>query len=249
MLRSAHHTLVRLGASSAALALLLAACAAPEAAPSVGQTTQATAAAASPAAAASAAATTATSPTTANVILAKIPNAPTAAPAAPPPSGATPAPAPTPPAARVVPLYAHVDTVTAGPGESKYRVDASLACTKSGVFSRGQHIVWRMELVDTSSGKVLQGPDVRTAMLKLPTGDEVKFGYGRHGATEDSPWFFTAAWDVPLTFPLGTLDYQISVLTTAGKELVLGDPLTMKIPAGANPRFPKGLDTRVLIVD
>ncbi len=109
-------------------------------------------------------------------MLGAIPNAPPRPTATPLPPGApTPAPAPAAvaPPAKVVPLYVYVDTVTAGPAESKYTVDANLSCVKTGVFKRGMHIVWRMEVVDTSTGKILQAADVRNATLKLPNGEEV----------------------------------------------------------------------------
>ena len=145
------------------------------------------------------------------------PNAPPR-PAPPPPSpGAIPPPAPKPPQVETVPIFFYVDIVTAGPGESKYNVDASLSCVRSGVFKRGMHIVWRMKLVDTATGKVLQDADVDTATIKIPQADDVKLRFGRHGATDNSPWFWTAGWDVPPTYPLGTLDYSINITTKTGK--------------------------------
>ncbi len=145
------------------------------------------------------------------------PNAPPRQPPPPPSPGATPAPAPKPPVVKTVPLAFYVDTVTAGPGESKFNVDASVGCARTGLFKRGMHIVWRMEVIDTGSSKVLQDVDVDSAVVKVPQGPEVKLRYGRHGATDDSPWFWTAAWDVPMDYPLGTVDYSITVTTKAGK--------------------------------
>lgn len=173
-------------------------------------------------------------------ILGAVPNAPPRVPA-PAATGPTPPP-PVPPPAKLVPLYAHVDTVTAGPGESKYNVDSSLSCVKASVFSRGMRIVWRMEIVDATAGKVLQGADVQRALLKLPNGEEATFRYGRHGALLESPWYWTATWDIPMTYPLGTLDYGIEITTVAGKSLSLKDPLAMSLPD-------RGMDTRVQIVN
>lgn len=173
-------------------------------------------------------------------ILGAVPNAPPRAPA-PAATGPTPPP-PVPPPAKIVQLYAHVDTVTAGPGESKYFVDSSLSCVKTSVFSRGMRIVWRMEIVDATTGKVLQGADVQRALLKLPNGEEATFRYGRHGPLSESPWYLTATWDIPMTYPLGTLDYGIEITTVAGKSLSLKDPLAMSLPA-------RGMDTRVQIVN
>lgn len=179
-------------------------------------------------------------------ILGAIPNAPTRVPV-PSPTGPTPTPAPaaTPPPAKLVQLYAHVDTVSSGFAESPYNVDANLGCVKTSVFARGQRIVWRMEIVDTTSGKILQAADMKTAILKLPTGQDVSFRYGRHGTVEPGiSWFWVATWDIPLSHPLGTLDYRIELATTSGKLLTLGENLSM-----IQPERDGGRDTRVRIVN
>ncbi|MBI2910316.1 MAG: hypothetical protein HYX92_21950 [Chloroflexi bacterium] len=144
------------------------------------------------------------------------PNAPPRATPTPLPAGVKPAPKPTP-APKVVPIAFYVDTVTAGFGESQYKVDANVSCVRLSAFKRGMHVVWRMELVETSTGKVLQPADVERAVLKLPTGETRNFNYGRHGATDDSPWFWTTAWDVPPDYPLGVVDYSIEAATKSGK--------------------------------
>ena len=171
-------------------------------------------------------------------ILGAIPNSSPRA-AAPAPTGPTPAP-PTPPPARAVPIYMYYDTVTAGNGESRFNVDANLTCVKTSAFSRGMHIVWRVELVDATAGRVLQAADVRTAVLKVPTGDPVTLRYGRHGTTADAPWFWTAAWDVPMTQPLGVVTWSIDVTTVAGRTVTLGEQIAV---------FGGASDTRLQVVN
>jgi hypothetical protein len=115
-------------------------------------------------------------------------------------------------------LFLDVNTVTAGPAESKYNVDADKYCVLSSTFKRGMHIVWLMEAFDASTGKELQPDDVKEAVLKLPHGETTSFRYGRHGSTADAPWFWSAAWDVPPDYPLGVLDYEVSVTSSADKR-------------------------------
>ncbi len=177
------------------------------------------------------------------------PPRPAAATPTPLPAGATAPPPPTPiPAPLVtVPLFAHIETVTSGPGESKFNVDPSLSCVKSGLFTRGQHIVWRMEVVDTATGKILTGDDA-TAKLKLPNGEEFTLRYARHGTPGGdalASWFWTAAWDVPMDYPLGVLDYKVTVTTKSGKEVTFGDPIPVRAP---NYKGDVAMDTRVTIV-
>ncbi|MBI4187493.1 MAG: hypothetical protein HY530_08340 [Chloroflexi bacterium] len=177
-----------------------------------------------------------------NMVWTIIPNAPPRQPAPPPTPGAPPPPPPpTPPPAKTVPLFFYVDTVTAGPGESKYNVDASRYCVINGVFKRGMHIVWRMEVVDTTTSKVLQKTDVSSAVLKLPHGETKNFNFGRHGATEDAPWFWTAAWDAPPDYPLGVLDFTIEVTTNDGKTGTFKQ-IPVSLPA-------RGIESRLTIIE
>ncbi|MBI4188707.1 MAG: hypothetical protein HY529_05835 [Chloroflexi bacterium] len=138
-------------------------------------------------------------------------------------------------------LFFYVDTVTAGPGESKYNVDASRYCVIDSTFKRGMHIVWRMKVVDTATGKILQGTDVKSAVLKLPNGETKSFNFGRHGANVDSPWFWTAAWDAPMDYPLGVLDFAIEATTNDGKTGTF-----KQIPVSAPER---GIESRLTIIE
>ncbi|MBI3973797.1 MAG: hypothetical protein HY332_21175 [Chloroflexi bacterium] len=175
-------------------------------------------------------------------ILLSVPNAPPRATPVPPPPGATPAPPPALPAPRTVPLYLYHDTVTSGPGESQFNVDPNLSCVRSSLFKRGMHVTFRMEAVDTSTGKILQAPDVEKAAVLLPSGEVLNMRFGRHGATEDAPWFWTTAWDIPMNYPLGVLDYTIEVVASNGKRMTTDQPLTVSLPA-------RNMDTRVQIVE
>jgi len=152
-----------------------------------------------------------------NQLLGAVPNAPPRATATAAPPGFTPAPRPPEPEAQTVALFMYVDTVTAGKGESKFNVDATLLCAQTSTFQRGMHIVWRMKVVDTATGKVLKGSDVKEATLKVPGADPATFRYGGHGGTTIDYYFFTAAWDVPPNYPLGAIDFEIAVTTVDGK--------------------------------
>lgn len=153
-----------------------------------------------------------------NTILAAVPNAPKRPTATPAPAGFTPAPAPQPPAAQSVPIAFYVDTVTAGPGESQFNVDPSLNCVRDSSFKRGMHVVWRMKATDTAAGKEITRDGMEVATLKLPNGDTRNFSFGRHGANADSPWFWTAAWDIPMDYPLGIINYSIDATAKSGAK-------------------------------
>ncbi|MDP2719418.1 MAG: hypothetical protein Q8P44_06280 [Dehalococcoidia bacterium] len=176
-----------------------------------------------------------------NLLLSTVPNAPPRAPRpTPKPGDPPPPPPPTPPPVTMVPVFFYVDTVTAGAGESKYNVDASRYCQINSSFKRGMHIVWRMKAVDTSNGLILQAADVASATLKLPHGEDIKFGFGRHGTTDDV-WFWTAAWDVPPDYPLGALPFTVTLTTKDGKTGTF-----KQIPVSAPER---GIESRLNIVE
>ena len=151
-------------------------------------------------------------------ILSAIPNAPPRATPVPTPVGQV-APTPVPlVAAEVKALFLDVNTVTAGAGESRYNVDGDRYCVATSTFKRGMHVVWLMEAYDAGTGKELQAADVKEAIVKLPHGENVSFRYGRHGSTDDAPWFWSAAWDIPPDYPLGVLDFEVAVTSSTDKR-------------------------------
>ncbi len=179
-----------------------------------------------------------------NTILFIKPNAPPRATPTPLPPGVTPSPAPAAPTVPPAPAAAigfYVDTVTAGPGESPFNVDPSLSCVRNSAFKRGMHVVWRMQLVDSATGKVVQRDDVERVELKLPNGETRNFNFGRHGATDTAPWFWTTAWNVPLDYPLGSVDYSIEVVTKSGSTGTFKE-----IPVSA-PQA--GIESRLQVID
>ncbi len=149
-------------------------------------------------------------------------NAPPRPTPTPPPPGFVAPPPPPMPAwySEPVALYIYADTVTAGPGESQFNVDPdgipNASCVISSVFRRGMHIVWRFEVVDISTGKRLTDKEMDKAVLRLPHGEERTGRFGRH--LSDENWWWSAAWDVPMDYPLGVLDWDLTVTTKDGKK-------------------------------
>lgn len=167
------------------------------------------------------------------------------------PPGATPPPPPpaaVPPASfsDVAGLYIYADTVTSGPGESPFNYDAAslnakASCVQTSVFRRGMRIVWRYEVVDVASGKRLTDKEIESAGVRLPDGAVRSGRFGRHGASETSPWFWTSNFDIPLNYPLGTLDWVIEVKSKDGKTGSFR-PWVVSIPE-------RGVESRLQIVD
>ena len=168
---------------------------------------------------------------------------------APPPPPAPPAGAParqplTTPAfyyEPVGPFFFYVETLTAN-GPNKYGFAPTQPCIQSGVFKRGQKMVVRFEILDTKSGKRVTDKDGAAIKLVLPTGEEVPGRWAIRGAgaaLPDSAWMWDTSWDIPPDFPLGSLDYRITIATKDGRKFTFTPPI-QKTP---------NLDSRVRIID
>ena len=165
---------------------------------------------------------------------------------APPP----PKPAVPPPPARttpafyyepVGPFFFYVETLT-GNGPSKYGFAPTVACVQSGVFKRGMRLVFRFEILDTSTGKRVTDKDGATVKVRLPHGEEVIARWAIRGsvaALPDSAWMWDASWDIPPDYPVGSLDYNLLVSVKDGRTGTFSPPI-QKTPTS---------DTRVRIID
>ncbi|MBW7881303.1 MAG: hypothetical protein H3C34_01470 [Caldilineaceae bacterium] len=132
------------------------------------------------------------------------------------PAGATPPPRPTTPAEydEAVDFAFYVETLVTT-RQSEFGYAATLSCVPSGVFKRGQRIVWRFEVFDITAGKRLIDRDEPTVTVVLPHGEELtaRFSQRAGGRVPGAPWMWNAFWDIPLDYPLGGLDYRIVVTT------------------------------------
>ena len=120
-------------------------------------------------------------------------------------------PTPNPWPAKKAKVFFYVDTVTSGKGEGK--VDADKFCAQRNFFQRGNRVVFRMSAVEARSETILTDKNVQFAKVLIPGAPDIDLRYGKHGRTDDAPWYWTAAWDTPLDFPTGLVDFQIVVKT------------------------------------
>lgn len=164
------------------------------------------------------------------------PPAPTAVP------GITPTPRPGPPAAIYDPVgpYVIYVEVLATTSVSKFGYASTVACTSSGVFKRGQKMVFRFEVVDTATGKRLTDKDTGYALsVKFPNGDEpaARFSQRGGGSVPGAPWMYSAAWDIPTDYPLGGVDYTINIKAPDGKLTVWKAPYVIDPKEDSRPKI------------
>jgi hypothetical protein len=75
-------------------------------------------------------------------------------------------------------------------------------------------IVFRFEVLDTSTGKRVTDKDGATIRVRLPHGEDVAARWAIRGSVNALPhsaWMWDASWDIPPDYPVGSLDYRIEV--------------------------------------
>jgi hypothetical protein len=134
----------------------------------------------------------------------------------------------------------YVETLTAG-GVSRYGVLLTPGCVPNSIFKRGALLVWRFEIFDISAGKRITETDEAEVKVVLPHGEELtgRFSQRGGGRVPDAPWMWAAAWHIPPDYPLGALNYSISVTTEDGRTATFMPPALVSETS----------DSRVQIVD
>jgi hypothetical protein len=150
--------------------------------------------------------------------------------------GVTPTPAPPKPTAPAsiyepVPFAVYVETL-ATTHQSSFNIASTVACTPAGVFIRGQRIVWRYEVIDTSTGKRLTNLDGAKLKIVLPNGDEAAGSFSQRGGGQapDAPFMWSSNWDIPLDYPLGAIAYKLVITTKDGKTFTWAPPALSSVP-------------------
>ena len=138
--------------------------------------------------------------------------------------------------------FCYVETLTAD-RPSVYGYLAPRGCQPSGAFKRGERMVFRFQVLDVSTGKTMTTDDAFSMKVRLPfIGDmDADFKQRGEGSVPDAPWTWDYCWDVPLDYPLGTLDYSIVISSKDGRSGV------WKPPALVDPS--RGIDSRPQITD
>jgi hypothetical protein len=84
---------------------------------------------------------------------------------------------------------------------------SNVGCLQSNIVHRGELLVFRTRVVDPKTGKDMVAEDLTSVQVVLP---DTKIAplvakFGKHGTDPDSDSFWAVAWEVPLTYPTGSL--------------------------------------------
>ncbi len=108
-------------------------------------------------------------------------------------------------------VFFSVDTVQGGGGTVKLPADA--ACSMTNLFQRGEVVVFRMYGVHlTTGGNDLTNVTVKNAYVNVPGLRAIPMVYSTH-PTKPAMSYWTAAWPVGKTYPLGVVNYSVTVIT------------------------------------
>ncbi|HWO61387.1 MAG TPA: hypothetical protein VNO31_15265, partial [Umezawaea sp.] len=92
-----------------------------------------------------------------------------------------------------------------------------VGCTQTNVFKRGEQFVLRSWGSEMATGSVLSTENVDTATFTVPGIAPVTLNWGAHGATTNRVWFWSNAWNIPTTFPLGDATIRVTFTLDSGK--------------------------------
>ena len=92
-----------------------------------------------------------------------------------------------------------------------------VGCTQTNVFKRGEQFVLRSWGSDLATGDILSAENVDTATFTVPGQAPITLNWGAHGPASNRTWFWTNAWNIPTTFPLGDTTIRITYTLDSGK--------------------------------
>ncbi len=107
-------------------------------------------------------------------------------------------------------VFFSVDTVQGAGGTVKLAADA--ACSMTNLFQRGDVVVFRMYGLHVTTGANLTNVTVKSAFVKVPGLPAMPMYYSNH-PTKPVVAYWTAAWPVGKTYPLGVVNYTVTVVT------------------------------------
>ena len=92
-----------------------------------------------------------------------------------------------------------------------------VGCTQTNVFRRGEQFVLRTWGSELATGAVLSTENVDTATFTVPGVAPIALNWGAHGPASNRTWFWTNAWNIPTTFPLGDTTIRVAFRLDSGK--------------------------------
>jgi hypothetical protein len=84
-------------------------------------------------------------------------------------------------------------------------------CILTSQFKRLERVVWRIRVLD-QTGQSLDKGGLKSLVVELPDGQKLPAEFGPHPPPRSGPatdYFWTAAWNIPASYPSGTFAYKV----------------------------------------
>jgi len=91
-----------------------------------------------------------------------------------------------------------------------------VGCSQTNVFKRGEQFVLRSWGMDLKTGDVLSTDNVKEAQLTIAGQPPITLNWGAHGTAPARVWFWSAPWNIPATFPLGSTTVHVAFTLESG---------------------------------
>ena len=88
-------------------------------------------------------------------------------------------------------------------------------CVMTNRFKLKQSVVWRVRVLDTE-GKNLDAKALKNVVVQLPDGLKFDAKFGRHPKGKPTDDFWAVSWEIPETYPTGTIAYKVLATDTKG---------------------------------
>jgi hypothetical protein len=91
-------------------------------------------------------------------------------------------------------------------------------CTEQSRFPQGGRIVWRMKVIDPTTGKYLDDKAIASFTITYPDGKTDKLVYGAHGGTKEAPqdFLWAVGFTIPADYPTGAFNVKIEAKSVDG---------------------------------
>lgn len=82
-------------------------------------------------------------------------------------------------------------------------------CVLNNRFKHKEEIVFRIQVIDTKTGKPMDRSGLKSLVVELPDGKKFPAHYGMHPPQDPVQYFWTFGWVIPADYPLGSFGYKV----------------------------------------
>ena len=94
-----------------------------------------------------------------------------------------------------------------GGAVTNFNPDGAPICVLANQFKHLEKVVFRFRVRD-QSGRPVDGRGLKSLVVELPSGEKLQGNFGPHPPRAATDYFWTAIWDIPASYPSGTLTYK-----------------------------------------